>query len=301
MSRIDVNRSGEMEVFVRAVALGSFSTAARELGMTPSAISKLVTRLELRLGTRLVNRTTRRLQLTAEGAVFLEKAQRILADIEEAERSASASDRPVGRIRINTSASYATHILAPILPAFLESHPGLAVEIVQTDKVVDLLAERADIAVRAGELVSSSLIARRLGATPLRVVASPAYLERMGNPDTLAGVNALNRLGFSYRRSSDDWSFVGDGAESPITARSSVQASDGEALRQLAISGAGMARLAGFTVRADIEAGRLAEVAPGRIRGEMEAFHAVYVGQGGLLPARVRVMLDHLAQHGRVD
>lgn len=301
MSRIDVNRSGEMEVFVRAVELGSFSMAARELGMTPSAISKLVTRLELRLGARLVNRTTRRLQLTSEGALFLEKAQRILADIEEAERSAAISDRPVGRLRINTSASYATHILAPILPSFLDRHPGIAVEIVQTDKVVDLLAERADIAIRAGELASSSLIARRLGATPLRVVASPAYIGRMGNPDALDGINALNRLGFSYRRASDDWYFVADGEEHAVSARSTVQASDGEALRQLAIWGVGMARLAGFTVRADIEAGRLADVAPGRIKVEMEAFHAVYVGQGGLLPARVRVMLDHLAEHGRVD
>lgn len=301
MSRIDVNRSGEMEVFVRAVELGSFSTAARELGLTPSAISKLVTRLEHRLGARLVNRTTRRLQLTAEGAVFLEKAQRILADIEEAERSAAASDRPVGRIRINTSASYATHILAPILPAFLDHHPGLDVEIVQTDKVVDLLAERADIAIRAGELASSSLIARRLGTTPLCTVASPRYLERMGNPDTLDGINALNRLGFTYRRASDDWQFVDGEARHTIAARSAVQASDGEALRQLAISGAGMARLAGFTVRADIAAGRLVTVAPGRLAEEKEAFHAVYVGQGGLLPARVRVMLDHLAEHGRVD
>lgn len=302
MSRIDVNRSGEMEVFVRAVELGSFSTAARELAMTPSAVSKLVTRLEHRLGARLVNRTTRRLQLTAEGAVFLEKVQRILADMEEAERSAAVSDRPVGRIRINTSASYATHILAPILPGFLDRHPGLAVEIVQTDKVVDLLAERADIAIRAGELASSSLVARRLGATPLCIVASPAYLDRMGNPDTLAGVNTLNRLGFTYRRASDDWYFVEhDGEERLVAARSSIQASDGEALRNFAIGGAGMARLAGFTARADLEAGRLGEVAPGRLRRDMEAFHAVYVGQGGLLPARVRVMLDYLAERGRVD
>src|SRR6218665_3929858 len=108
MSRIDVNRSGEMEVFVRTVALGGFSAAARELRMTPSAVSKLVSRLETRLGARLVNRTTRRLELTPEGTVFHEKALRILADIEEAERSAAAADRPVGRIRINTSASDGT-------------------------------------------------------------------------------------------------------------------------------------------------------------------------------------------------
>lgn len=301
MSRIDINRSGEMEVFVRAVELGGFSAAARELRMTPSAVSKLVTRLEGRLGARLVNRTTRRLELTPEGVVFHEKAQRILADIEEAERSASAADRPVGRIRINTSASYGTHILAPILPGFLARYPDLSVELVQTDKVVDLLAERADIAIRAGELASSSLVARRLGETELMVVAAPHYLDAMGRPDTLAGINRLNRLGFTYMRASDAWHMVADGVEQSVTARSTVHASDGEALRYLAIAGAGMTRLAGFTVRADIGAGRLCQVLPGRLAVVKEAFHAVYVGQGGLMPARVRVMLDYLAEHGRVD
>lgn len=301
MSRIDINRSGEMEVFVRAVELGGFSAAARELRMTPSAVSKLVTRLEGRLGARLVNRTTRRLELTPEGVVFHEKARRILADIEEAERSASAADRPIGRIRINTSASYGTHILAPILPAFLALYPGLSVEIVQTDRVVDLLAERADIAIRAGELASSSLVARRLGQTELVVVASPDYLDRMGRPETLAGINRLNRLGFTYRRASDDWRLLEDGVEQSVTARSTVQASDGEALRHLARSGAGMTRLARFTIRADLQAGTLRAVLPGRMMVEKEAFHAVYVGQGGLMPARVRVMLDYLAAHGRVD
>jgi len=301
MSRIDVNRSGEMEVFVRAVDLGGFSAAARDLRMTPSAVSKLVTRLEARLGARLVNRTTRHLQLTPEGIVFHEKARRILADMEEAERSASAADRPVGRIRINTSASYGTHILAPILPGFLERYPDLSVEIVQTDKVVDLLAERADIAIRAGALASSSLIARRLGETELLIVAAPDYLDRMGQPATLAGIDRLNRLGFSYMRASDEWRLVEDGQEQVVTARSSLQASDGEALRHLALAGAGMVRLSRFTIRADLEAGRLTEVLPGRMVVEMEAFHAVYVGQGGLMPARVRVMLDYLAEHGRVE
>jgi DNA-binding transcriptional LysR family regulator len=301
MSRIDVNRSGEMEVFVRAVDLGGFSAAARDLRMTPSAVSKLVTRLEARLGARLVNRTTRHLQLTPEGIVFHEKARRILADMEEAERSAAAADRPVGRIRINTSASYGTHILAPILPGFLERYPDLSLEVVQTDKVVDLLAERADIAIRAGALASSSLIARRLGETELLIVAAPDYLDRMGQPATLAGIDRLNRLGFSYMRASDEWRLVEDGQEQVVTARSSLQASDGEALRHLALAGAGMVRLSRFTIRADLEAGRLTEVLPGRMVVEMEAFHAVYVGQGGLMPARVRVMLDYLAEHGRVD
>ncbi|MGV3551721.1 LysR family transcriptional regulator [Rhizobium sp.] len=301
MSRMDVNRSGEMEVFVRAVALGGFSAAARELRLTPSAVSKLVTRLETRLGARLVNRTTRRLELTPEGVIFHDRAQRILADIEEAERSAAQADLPVGRIRINTSASYGTHILAPILPGFLSRYPGVSVEIVQTDRVVDLLAERADIAIRAGELASSSLVARRLGETELVVVAAPACLDALGRPETLAGISRLNRLSFTYTRSSDDWRLVQDGVEQSVKARSTLQANDGEALRYFAISGAGMTRLAYFTVRADIEAGRLARVAPGRMVKVTEAFHAVYVGQGGLMPARVRVMLDYLAEFGRVE
>ncbi|MBL0371191.1 LysR family transcriptional regulator [Rhizobium sp. KVB221] len=301
MARIDINRSGEMEVFVRVIERGGFSAAAREFRMTPSAVSKLVGRLETRLGTRLINRTTRKLLLTPEGAVFHQKALRILADIEEAERSAASAEQPVGRIRINTSASYGTHVLAPILAEFLARYPGISVDLIQTDKVVDLLAERADIAIRAGELASSTLVARKLGETRLMTVASPAYLARMGHPRTIADVNRLNRLGFCYVRASEGWRMMEDGATETISAKSKVQASDGEALRYMAIGGVGMARLAGFSVRADIEAGRLVEILPDRIMSEMEAFHAVYVGQGGQLPARMRVMLDYLAEFGRVS
>lgn len=301
MARIDTNRSGEMEVFTRVVELGGFSAAARELRMTPSAVSKLVGRLEARLGTRLVNRTTRKLELTPEGAAFNENALRILADMEEAERSAASTDRPVGRIRINTSASYGTHILAPVIGEFLARYPGTSVDLIQTDKIVDLVADRTDIAIRAGALASSALLARKLGDTRLLVVASPDYLERMGNPATIAGINKLNRLGFSYIRHAEGWRAAEHGESELISARSRVQASDGEALRHLAINGVGMARLAAFCVRADIAAGRLVEVLPDKMIMETEAFHAVFVGQGGPLPARVRVMLDFLAERGRVE
>jgi len=301
MARIDINRSGEMEVFVRVVEGGGFSVAARRLRMTPSAVSKLVSRLETRLGTRLVNRTTRKLLLTPEGNAFYERCLRILADIEEAERSASATEHPVGRVRINTSASYGTHILAPIMAGFLERYPRVSVDIVQTDVIVDLLAERADIAVRAGPLADSSLLARKLGETPLVVVAAPAYLERCGTPQTAADLAELNRLGFGYIRAAEDWRFEEDGRPVAVPIKSRLQASDGEALRQLAIQGAGLARLAAFTCRADVEAGRLVAVLPDKAIVEMEAFYAVYVGQGGPLPARVRAMLDYLGELGRVD
>lgn len=301
MSRVDVNRSGEMEVFVRVVERGGFSAAARELRMTPSAVSKLVARLEARLGTRLVSRTTRKLLLTPEGNTFYERAIRILADIEEAERSASDTEHPVGRVRINTSASYGTHVLAPIMAAFLERHPRVTVDIVQTDTVVDLLAERADIAIRAGALPDSSLLARKLGETRLLVVASPDYLLRSGSPQNATGLEQLNRLGFGYIRAAKDWQFEDEGRVVAVPIHSRLQASDGEALRHMAIQGAGLARLAEFTCRADIEAGRLVPVLPDRAVAEMEAFHAVYVGQGGPLPARVRAMLDYLAEFGRVS
>lgn len=301
MTRIDVNRSGEMEVFTRVVELGGFSAAARELRMTPSAVSKLLSRLEARLGTRLVNRTTRKLELTPEGAAFNEKALRILSEMEEAESSAASADQPVGKIRINTSASYGTHILAPILGGFLARYPGTSVDLILTDKIVDLVADRTDIAIRAGELTSSTLLARKLGDTRLLVVASPDYLAHMGQPRTLAEVNRLNRLGFSYVRHSEGWRVQDHGESELISARSRVQASDGEALRHLALNGLGMARLAAFCVRGDMAAGRLVEILPERMVAETEAFHAVYVGQGGPLPARVRVILDYLAEHGRVE
>ncbi|MFN7025923.1 MAG: LysR family transcriptional regulator, partial [Pseudorhizobium sp.] len=185
MARPEVNRSGEMEVFVRVVELGGFSPAARAARITPSAVSKLIRRLEARLGTRLLNRSTRQLQLTPEGCAFYERATGILADLEDAERNASVGEQAVGRVRLNTSASYFNHVLAPALPQFLALHPGVTLDIVQTDTVIDLLAERTDIAVRAGPLKSSSLVARKLGETASTIVAAPSYLERCGEPRSL--------------------------------------------------------------------------------------------------------------------
>jgi len=302
MSRLEVNRSGEMEVFARVVELGGFSAAARACRMTPSAVSKLIARLEARLGARLVNRSTRKLLLTPEGSDFYERATRILADLEEAERNASTGEQPAGRIRINTSASYGTHVLAPALPAFLARHPAVTLDIVQTDLVIDLLAERTDVAVRAGPLKSSSLVARKLGDTPMRIVAAPSYLEKFSEPKTIADLEGHNRLGFGYARTLEGWPLKDDKGETVIVPTvGRVQASDGEALRHLVLGGVGLARLAAFTVRDDIEAGRLLPVLEQYNPGDREAFHAIYVGQGGPLPSRVRALLDFLAERAKVS
>jgi DNA-binding transcriptional LysR family regulator len=302
MARIDVNRSGEMEIFVRVVEQGGFSPAARVCRMTPSAVSKLIARLEARLGTRLINRSTRKFLLTAEGCAFYERATRILADLEDAERGASSGERPVGRIRLNTSASYATHVLAPVLPAFLDLYPGVSLDIVQTDTVIDLFADRTDVAVRAGPLKSSSLVARKLGETAMIIVASPAYLERFGEPKTIAELESHNRLGFGYARAVEGWPLRDPTRVEIVVAPSvgRVQASDGEGLRQLALGGVGLARLSAFTVRRDIAAGRLAPVMEAFNPGDQEVFHALYVGQGGPSPSRVRALLDFLAEKGKI-
>nr|CAD6630394.1 LysR family transcriptional regulator [arsenite-oxidising bacterium NT-25] len=241
------------------------------------------------------------MQLTPEGCVFYERATRILADLEDAERVAGVGEQAVGRVRVSTSASYFNHILAPALPAFLALHPCVSLDLVQTDALVDLLSERTDLAIRAGPLKSSSLVARKLGETALIIVAAPAYLERCGEPRSVADLERHNRLGFGYTRAVDGWALQESGKTIVLPATGRVQASDGEGLRHLALSGAGLARLAAFTVRGDIASGRLVPVLCNLDTGATEAFHAVYVGQGGLVPSRVRALLDFLVEHGKVS
>lgn len=290
----DPNRAAEMAVFVRVVEAGDFSGAARALGLSPSAVSKLVARLEARLGTRLFRRSTRRLALTSEGEAFHARAAAILAEIDAAEREAGGARLPAGRVRIASSASYVTHVLAPLLPNFLERYPNIALDIVQSDAITDLVADRTDLAIRAGPLESSGLIARSLGETALVVVGSPSWIERHGMPATLADLALHDRLGFSYPRASGDW------LQPARSEDSRVRVNDGEGIRQLALAGVAPARLAAFTIRDDLAAGRLVRLLPLDNPPPREAFHAIYVGRSDTLPQRVQVLLDELTIHGIV-
>lgn len=299
MSRQEINRSGEMEVFVRVVELEGFTAAAAACRMTPSAVSKLIARLEARLGARLVNRSTRRLQLTPEGCSFYERSLRILADIAEAERYASAGEQPAGRIRINTSASFGSHMLAPLVPRFLSDYPAVTLDITHTDRIIDLLGERADVAIRAGPMKSSSLMARKLGATRLMIVASPAYLKQFGTPESPADLDRHRRIAFSYARAVETWPFLEVPATPAVESPVAIEVADGEAMRHMALAGAGLARLAAFTIRGDLEAGRLLPILENYNPGDFEEFYAVYLGQGGPLPARIRALLDFLTENVR--
>jgi DNA-binding transcriptional LysR family regulator len=296
MPRASVNRSGEMEMFVRVVERGAFSPAARSLRMTPSALSKLVARLERRLGVRLVNRSTRKLQLTPEGAAFYQRCVKVLADIDDAERSAATGAAPRGRVRINANVPFGLHYLFPLLPFFLAQHPEITLDIALTDQVIDLLEQRADLAIRVGSLRPSQLTQRKLGESPMRVVAAPDYLSRCGTPRDLEELERHNRIGYCFARVLEAWPFqTRTGAPATLPVIGNAQVSDGESLRRLALAGVGIARLSLFLVAPDIKAGRLVPILEDFNPGDTEEINVMFLGQGGHLPSRVRAVIEFLA------
>ncbi|MFB9268858.1 LysR family transcriptional regulator [Bradyrhizobium erythrophlei] len=299
MARSDTNRSGEMDVFVRVVDLGGFTAAAKNLRQTPSGVSKLVSRLEARLGTRLVNRTTRKLQLTEEGQAFYERALRILADIDEAEREA-ASCTPRGHLTVNSNIPFGMLHVMPLLPRFMGENPDITLDITLTDTLIDLMQERADVAIRVGPLSASRLVARKLGTSRMVVVAAPSYLARFGAPKTPADLAGHRGIGWTFPRSIRGWPFHRNEQLQEALPPPIARASNGEAARQLALGGIGLARLALFHIGPDIEAGRLVPVLQNYNPGDREDIHAVYVGHAGPLPARVRAFIDFLSQHIRI-
>ncbi|MQL49390.1 LysR family transcriptional regulator [Photorhabdus khanii] len=298
---MDINRFRELEVFICVVENGSFSAAARTCGMTPSAISKLISRLESRLGSRLFNRSTRQLQFTLEGQLFYERGVGILAELNEAERSVSECHVPRGRLRVNANVTFGHHFLLPLIPIFSSLYPDITLDIVLTDTVVDILGQRSDIAVRAGPLKDSSLIARKLGQAKMVIVGSPLYLQKRGIPQHPDDLGNHNLLSANYMRSINGWPFVVDGVRRQISTKGTIQASDGEALRYLAIEHGGLARLAKFRVKDDINRNKLCTVLDAFHMDDMEDIHAVFVGHGGYMPLRVRAFLDFLVDNVNID
>lgn len=291
------NRTGEMEVFVAVAERGSFAAAARALRQTPSAISRTIARIESRLGVRLLQRTTRALTLTAEGQAYLGRASAILADIDEIERSLSrANAEPAGKLRVNTAVPYGVHCLLPVLPRFLERHPKVVVDLTLSDNIVDLMGERADVAVRFGPLRDSRLRARTLGRSAMAVVASPTYLAAHGtprHPDDLARHNYLN---FNFHRAADFRGFRIDGEVPERGFTGNFLAGSGEEVRHMVLAGVGIARLALYHIGADLAAGRLVSILDEFNPGDTEEAHAVFVGHEHL-SLRVRAFVDFLVAH----
>ena len=286
----------DMTAFVRAVERGGFSSAARELGLTPSAISKLVTRMEDRLGVRLLNRTTRRLALTPEGEAFFHRARRILADIEEAENEvARFRERPSGRLRISVGTAFGGYQFVPALPEFLARYPEIEVEITMTDRIVDLMEEGADVGIRSGTLLDSSLIARRICDMERVICASPAYLRRHGTPrrpEDLAGHNCLVLAAApQFHR----WPFDTPDGVRNVEVGGNVSASNAETLVQLAIMGLGIIRLADVIVGDAIAKGLLRPVLADVHHVEPLPLHAVFP-HGRHRSPRVAALVDFLVE-----
>ena len=297
----DVNRSGEMEVFVAVVEAGSFSEAARRLDMSPSAVSKLTSRLEARLGTRLLNRSTRSIELTAEGERFHRESQCILEQMTALEDGLlHEMPRPTGDVRVNMNLPFGLQCVLDLLPGFLACHPGIRLSVDLTDQVVDLVEHHADVAIRIGPMRDSGLLQRKLMETHFVTVAAPSYLESHGIPETVNELEKHNCLTFAFRRRTPEWKFRDETGQPRIFApKGNLLLGDGESMRRLALAGTGIAQLSLFQVQEDLATGKLVPVLERFATQELQTVHAVFMGPNRYMPQRVRVFIDYLAANLR--
>ena len=293
-----MDRFLQLAALVRTVDRGSQAAAARELGVTAAMVGRYIQALEDRLGTRLLNRTTARQSLTEAGAAFYAQAQAILEQMEEAETS--AADRqaePRGTLRINAPMSFGTRHLAAAVAEFGRDHQGLRVELVLNDRVVDLVEEGYDVAVRIGLLAESGLIARRLSSCRLAVCASPGYLERRGWPAAPADLPAHDCLVYTYASYGGLWRFHGEAGGQEVRVSGSLAANNGDALLAAALAGRGIILQPTFIVGEALREGRLLPVLPGWRLADYNIY-AVYPSARHLSP-KVRRFVDFLAARFR--
>jgi DNA-binding transcriptional LysR family regulator len=285
----------ELQTFVAVVDGGSITAAAERLGQTVSAISRSLARLEKKLDTSLLSRTTRRLALTEEGQVLLAKARRILDSVEEAEdQLAQRRQKPAGRLRVNAASPFLLHVLLPMVPGLRQRYPELALELNSDELNIDLLEQRTDVAFRIGRLRDSSLHARPLGGSRLRLLASPAYLKAQGRPTSVAALAGHSLLGFSHLDSLNDWPLRHPQGDS-LRITPSLQASNGETLRQLALAGAGITCLSDFMTETNRQRGDLVQVLMKDTVEVLQPINAVYY-RNTQLAARIASFLDHVAE-----
>ena len=294
-SRREPSRFIDLETLVRVAERGSLSAAARELGLSPSAVSKTLSRLEARLGVQLLTRSTRHVQLTAEGAQLAARGKQVLAELDDIESTVAARSAPRGVVRISASSSTGQRLLVPLVPRLLATHPGLRLDLRFTDQVVDLAEEGIDIAIRWGALPSSDMVARLLGRTRQVIVAAPSYLARHGTPQHPDDLRQHLRLGWNYPRAIPHWPFTVNGQRTAVDIGQTIRVNDGDTMRQLALHGAGLARLSLYHAWGDLAAGRLVCVLEAFNTNVLEPIHAVYLGRPDRLPPRTRAVLDFLA------
>ena len=291
-----MDRAAEMAAFVRAVETGGFSVAARNMGLTPSAVSKLVTRLEDRLGARLLHRTTRRLQLTAEGEAFYARARPILVAMDEAEAEVSEAGASArGLLRLHCGSAFGMHQLAPGIPRFQKRHPEVEIDITISDQPLGAMEERVDLAIRIGPLDESSMVARRICNLERVICASPAYLLQRGTPRTPDDLQQHNCLWITSLPALRRWPFDTDDGIRVVNVGGNVVANNAETVLQLAVAGVGITRLTDVVVSDAIRSGALVPILADWHHVEPVPLFATYPSGRNLSP-KVRAMVDFLVE-----
>jgi DNA-binding transcriptional LysR family regulator len=288
------DRLQELAVFVRAAESGSFSRAGRELGLSQPSVSRIIGELEARLGVTLLLRTTRRIMVTDAGALFLDRAREILAEIEDAEDAARGVDSLRGIIRLALPVIYGTREIIPRLPKFLGLHPLLRVEMAVVDERQDLVAEGADIAIRVGELGDSVFGARKLATLEQMVVASPIYLKARGTPKTPADLASHDCIFGPGNFGRDSWSFTRNGTETSVDVRGRIHTNSGPGVFASVMAGLGIAMASTVMFAAEVKAGQLVPLLRAYKLEPVEV-HAVFPG-GPRPSTKVRALVDFLVQ-----
>ena len=285
----------ELQALVAVVDSGSITAAAQRLDLTVSGLSRALGRLEQKLDTTLVRRTTRRIELTEEGKVFVARAREILGALDAAEEEmAVRRQQPAGRLRVNAATPFMLHAVVPLVPEFRLAYPRIELELDTDELNIDLLERRTDIAIRIGALRDSSLHARPLCTSRLRVLASPDYLARNGPPKNVAALAGHTLLGFTQPEALNRWPLRAAEADG-LVVTPALRASSGETLRQLALEGAGIVCLSDFMTAADRAQGTLVQVLARETLDVRQPIHAVYY-RNTQLAGRIRCFLDFLQQ-----
>jgi len=290
------SRSDDLFFLLSVVDSGSFSGAAEQLEVSVTRVSRAVTRLEQSLNTTLLNRTTRKVGLTEEGRLFVEKVRGGLAALDDAEEQlAIRKQRPAGRLRVDAANPFLLHQIVPHVREFRAAYPDIELELTASDAIIDLLERRTDIAIRIGALDDSTLHARAVGRSPLSVVASPDYLERRGGCDSPSDLQEHDIIGFAAPDSLNIWPLGGG-----MRVKPTIRASSGEAVRQLCLQGNGIAYLSRFMIADDVVKGSLVELLDDYVvrPNPRELVNAVYY-RNTTLASRIQVFLDFFTHHWR--
>ena len=291
-----------MRVFARVVETGNFSAAARQLGVAPSSISRQIGDLEDELGARLFQRTTRKLSLTEAGELYYGRARQILVDVDEANIAVSQiSGAPSGILRLTAAAGIGRMHIAPALPDFHEKFPAVNIGLSLSDRVIDLVEEGFDLAIRVGRQRDSSLVARKIKSSRRVVCASPAYLDKMGAPLIPAELEGHNCLTFRAQPGSNVWTFRGADGKFEVQASGSLFADSAAALPSAAAAGLGVILAPSWLIECDLAEGRLKEVLPDyQVVPDAMPIYAIYLQQRHLAP-KVRAFIDFLVERFRED